>query len=148
MRSTGGSRGTFSISAILLLLTLAVASAIGEEGKASGPLDGKTFVVVTGEKGKQAKETDTLIFQDGKFRSTACDEFGFGEAPYAAAADGDAVKFTADAKSEKKGTIHWEGTVRGDKIDATYVWTDRAHWYKPNPKPVEKWAKGERKKSM
>jgi hypothetical protein len=37
-------------------------------------------------------------------------------------------------------------TVKGDKIEASYVWVDASHWYKPNPKPLEKWAKGEQKK--
>jgi hypothetical protein len=27
-----------------------------------------------------------------------------------------------------------------------YVWTDAAHWYKPNPKLLGKWGKGDWKK--
>ena len=53
----------------------------------------------------------------------------------------------ADITSEKKGKIHWEGTVQGDRIQVSYVWVDRSHWYKPNPKPVEKWGEGELKNS-
>jgi len=32
------------------------------------------------EKGKTKGDRDTLIFKDGKFRSTACDVYGFSEA--------------------------------------------------------------------
>jgi hypothetical protein len=42
--------------------------------------------------------------------------------------------------------MNWRGTVQGDKIEIRYVWTDSAHWYKPNPKPLENWGKGELKK--
>ena len=50
------------------------------------------------------------------------------------------------AAGPKSGKIQWEGTVRGDQIDVRYVWTDAAHWYKPNLKPLEKWGKGDLKK--
>jgi len=43
--------------------------------------------------------------------------------------------------------MHWEGKIEGNKIDAQYVWIDNPHWYKPNPKPLEKWSKGELKQS-
>lgn len=40
----------------------------------------------------------------------------------------------------------WKGTVKGDRIEVGYVWIDASHGYKPNPKPMEKRAKGELKK--
>ena len=120
--------------------------AFGGEGSASGALDGKIFVVEQGEKGESANETDTLIFKSGKFRSVGCDKYGFGEGAYSATIEGDTIRFVAETTSEKKGKMRWEGTVRGNKIDVTYVWIDRSHWYKPSPKPLEKWAKGELKK--
>jgi hypothetical protein len=42
--------------------------------------------------------------------------------------------------------IYRKETVKGDIIHVSYVWVDKSHWYKPNPKPVEYWAKGELKK--
>jgi hypothetical protein len=75
--------------------------------------------------------------EEGGVRDLVMNEPGCGEGPFP----------RAETKSEKKGRMHWEGTVRGDKIDVHYVWTDKSHWYKPNPKPLEKWAKGELKKS-
>lgn len=148
MRPTSYIRGIFKVLAVFLLVAGVEGLAIGSHHESTGGvLDGKTFVVHQGEKGKEAKGEDTLIFKDGKFRSVECDQYGFSEAPYMATVEGDTIKFVADTTSEKKGKIHWEGTVQGDKIDATYVWTDKSHWYKPNPKPLEKWAKGEMKKS-
>ncbi len=104
-------------------------------------------MVQQGEKGKEAKGTDTLVFKNGKFRSVGCDKYGFGDGAYTTTVQGDAIRFVADTMSETKGRMHWEGTVRDDKIDVNYVWIDKSHWYKPNPKPLEKWAKGELKKS-
>ena len=34
----------------------------------------------------------------------------------------------------------------GAQIDIRHVWTDAAHWYKPNPTPLEKGGKGDWKK--
>lgn len=141
------SRGVLLLFLVVLFIAWGVLPAVGEEGTASGVLDGKTFMVNQGEKGKEAKGTDTLIFKNGKFRSAGCDEYGFGEGAYMATVQGDTIAFVADTMSETKGKMHWEGTVRGDKIDVTYVWTDKSHWYKPSPKPLEKWARGELKKS-
>jgi len=148
MRSTGFLSGIFTVLAVFLLMTGGNGLAIASDHESSGGvLDGKTFMVKQGEKGEEAKGSDTLIFKDGKFRSMGCDKYGFGEAPYKATVEGDTIKFVSDTTSESKGKIHWEGTVQGDKIDATYVWIDKSHWYKPNPKPLEKWSTGELSKS-
>jgi hypothetical protein len=58
----------------------------------------------------------------------------------------DGKTFEAVTTSPTKGKMTWKGTVTGGKIDVSYVWVDASHWYKPNPKPQEKWAKGELKK--
>jgi uncharacterized protein YdeI (BOF family) len=111
-----------------------------------GPLDGKTFVVETGEKGKSGRDKDTLTFKGGNFHSTGCDQYGFGDGAYTSTVDGDAIQFEAVTTSPTKGKMTWKGSVKGDKIEVVYVWVDSYHWYKPNPKPLEKWAKGEMKK--
>lgn len=111
-----------------------------------GPLDGKTFAVNTGDKGKGGSDKDTIVFRNGMFRSMACDKYGFGEGAYSATEKDGVVYFEADTASPSKGKIHWNGTVKDDKIELSYTWTDSSHWYKPNPKPVEKWGRGELKK--
>ena len=138
--------GVYLLSAILLLLTGMFTPAFVSGATANGVLDGKTFVVEQGEKGEKAEYTDTLIFKDGRFRSTGCDQYGFGDGAYTTKVDGDTIQFVADTMSEKKGKMHWEGTIKGGMIDVSYVWTDRAHWYKPFPGPREYWAKGELQK--
>jgi hypothetical protein len=141
------SREIHLLMGVFLLLAWEVSPALGGGGSASGVLDGKTLLVEQGDKGEKAKGTDTLIFRNGRFRFSGCDKYGFGDGAYTTTVEGDTVRFIAETTSETKGKMHWEGTVRGDKIDVSYVWTDRSHWYKPNPKPWEKWAKGELKKS-
>ena len=57
------------------LLVLAIVLCVGlfsisrDVSAGQGPLDGKTFVVETGEKGKSGGDKDTLTFKDGNFRS-------------------------------------------------------------------------------
>jgi hypothetical protein len=127
----------------LLLACMAQAGAEAE-GSAKGALDGKVFVVETGRKGKQASGKDTILFRNGMFLSTIREKWdGFGPGTYTAATNGDADTFTADSVSRTRGTMHWEGTVQGDRIDVRYTWADTPRWYQSTPTPTEYWAKGE-----
>ena len=134
------------------LLVLAIILCVGlfsisrDVSAGQGALDGKTFAVETGEKGKSGGDKDTLTFKDGNFRSAGCDQYGFGDGAYTSSVQGDSIQFEAVTTSTTKGIMTWKGTVTGDKIEVAYVWVDASHWYKPNPKPLEKWAKGELKK--
>ena len=134
------------------LLVLAIVLCVGlfsisrDVSAGQGALDGKTFMVETGEKGKSGGDKDTLTFKDGNFRSAGCDQYGFGDGAYSSSVKGDSIQFEAVTASPTKGKMTWKGTVTGDKIEVAYVWVDSSHWYKPNPKPLEKWAKGELKK--
>ena len=134
------------------LLVLAIVLCVGlisisrDVFAGQGTLDGKTFAVETGEKGKSGGDKDTLTFKDGNFHSAGCDQYGFGDGAYTSNVIGDTIRFEAVTTSPTKGKMIWKGTVTGDKIEVGYVWVDSSHWYKPNPKPVEKWAKGELKK--
>ena len=134
------------------LLVLAIVLCVGlfsisrDVSAGQGALDGKTFTVETGEKGKSGGDKDTLTFKDGNFRSAECDQYGFGDGAYTSSVQGDSIQFEAVTTSTTKGKMTWKGTVTGDKIEVAYVWVDASHWYKPNPKPLEKWAKGELKK--
>jgi len=134
------------------LMVLAIVLSVGlfsiprEVFAGQGSLDGKTFVVETGEKGKAAADKDTITFRDGNFHSMGCDKYGFGDGAYTSIVNGDVIQFEAITTSPTKGKMTWKGTVKGDKIEMSYIWVDASHWYKPNPKPMEKWAKGELKK--
>jgi len=139
--------GVYFLSAVFLLLAGMFTPAFVSGATANEVLDGKTFVVDQGEKGEKAESKDTLIFKDGRFHSLGCDQYGFGDGAYTTKVEGDTIHFIADTMSDKKGRMHWEGTVKGDMIDVSYVWTDRAYWYKPFPGPREYWAKGELKKA-
>ena len=98
-----------------------------------GALDGKTFEGVFLERGKTKGDADTLIFKDGRFRSTACDRYGYGEAPYKATAEGDTVRFETETTSTKYGALKWKGWIRGDKLDAT------AMMMQEGKAPIENW---------
>ena len=96
-------------------------------------LDGRRFDGVFIERGKTSGDADTLTFQGGRFRSSACDRYGYSDAPYQASAAGDAVAFQAETVSPKYGKLNWRGVVRGDKLDAT------ATSLREGKPPVENW---------
>jgi hypothetical protein len=119
---------------------LALALALSCMAAAAGPLDGRSFQGVFLERGKTSGDADTLIFKDGRFRSTACDKYGYSDAPYRASVQGDVVHFETETESPRYGKLIWKGVVRDGKLDAvaTAVRSGKA--------PVENWiVAGERR---
>lgn len=123
---------------LVCVIAFGVIPAVAQD--ASGILDDKVFVGSTGEKGKKADDQDELQFKNGRFRSVGCDEWGFGDTSYTAKTDGDIIKFQAVTVSPKHGKIEWDGTVKGDTLEATYVWTKK-RWYWKDAH-MEKWFNG------
>jgi hypothetical protein len=82
-------------------------------------LDGRNFLGVVLECGKTEGDADTIVFEDGRFRSIACDRYGYGDGPYTTIAAGDTVTFEAQTESPKYGKLLWHGVVRGRRLDAT-----------------------------
>ncbi len=96
-------------------------------------LDGRRFKGVFLERGKTSGDADTLSFQGGRFRTSACDRHGYSDAPYTTSVQGDEVRFEAETESPKYGKLQWKGVVRGDKLDAT------ATMLRSGKPPVENW---------
>ena len=96
-------------------------------------LDGRTFEGVVLECGKTSGDADTLVFKNGRFRSTACDKYDYGDAPYKTVAVGDTVRFEAETSSPKYGKLNWSGAIRGAKLDATVMMEQKGK------APVENW---------
>jgi hypothetical protein len=97
------------------------------------PLDGRQFNVhiVRDDAGKDGKNRglgDQLTFSNEKFSSAICKKYNFAEAPYWVRIEGDRVHFLAELASPTDGTMRWEGTMRGDTLEATMRWT-KTRWY-------------------
>ena len=90
---------------------------------AAGVLDGRTFTLMVKDPSKPSAEPDTLVFAGGTMRSAACDPYGFTAATYTPTNEAGAVTFIADAKSPKEGMNHWVGSVKGEVIEGTFVWS-------------------------
>ena len=99
-------------------LTVAALLSAGAQAQS---LDGRTFTGVFLERGKTSGDPDTLIFKDGRFRSTACDRYGYSDAPYKAVAVADGTRFETETQSPKYGKLVWSGYVREGKLDATVM---------------------------
>jgi hypothetical protein len=99
-------------------------------GSISHLLDGKVFLVKSGEQGKEASHhNDYLIFRDGMFTSSDCAVvLDFRESTYSATTQVGGIRFRAQSTSPAHGTMIWDGTVRGDVMDATARWIDK-RWY-------------------
>jgi hypothetical protein len=96
-------------------------------------LDGRSFQGVFLERGKTSGDADTLTFKNGRFHSSACDQYGYSDAPYKTAAAGDGMRFEAETQSAKYGKLQWNGVIRGNKLDAVVMMEQKGK------KPIENW---------
>ena len=119
--------------ALAIALGAAAAAHAAPAAAQGTSLDGRRFDGVFIERGKTSGDADTLTFQGGRFRSSACDRYGYSDASYQASAAGDAIAFEAETDSPKYGKLRWKGVVRGDKLDAT------ATSLREGKPPVENW---------
>ncbi len=110
-------------------------------------LDGKTFFGEFGRKDEKVEGNDELIFKDGRFRSTVCDQYGFGDGDYTAAVKGDATAFEAETFSVNEGKIKWSGKIKGNVLHGTFTWHRPGKWYRVSKAPVEYWIRGQLKRS-
>jgi hypothetical protein len=99
-------------------VALAMASVFPAYAETSA-LDGRSFEGVFIQRGKTSGDSDTLIFKEGRFHSTACDRYGYSDAAYRTASAGDVTRFEAETKSAKYGRLVWNGAIRAGKLDAT-----------------------------
>src|SRR6185436_18970178 len=120
------------LKSILGLFALAAAIVPPSVAHANG-LDGRTFQGVFLERGKTSGDADTITFKDGRFRSSACDRYGYSDAPYKAVAAADGTRFEAETQSAKYGKLLWSGQVRGGKLDVTVM------MQRDGKAPVENW---------
>jgi hypothetical protein len=106
----------FSVCASLISTNLNVAFA-------KDSLDGRSFSIELTETNKNEASKDELIFKDGSFFSTGCEKYGFSPASYESKSKGDAILFESTLNSDKEGKTEWEGSVKGDKITGTMIWS-------------------------
>jgi hypothetical protein len=116
--------------ALLASLCFALGVSIGSEAvNAADALEGKVFVGHTGPAGSTAIDgEDEIIFKNGRFLSTSCNNWGFDSPPYRASVEPDGIHFEAVTKSPRHGQIQWRGVVTGNTLEATYLWT-KQRWY-------------------
>lgn len=101
-------------------------------------LDGMKFKGPTGEKGKNTHHEDILRFDNGKFTSSECYQFGFVGGPYTATVQSGSIHFTAETVSPTHGKMNWKGTLTGKTLEVDYSWTKqrwlwttyREYWFK------------------
>lgn len=82
-------------------LSMAVARPVVAQTAA---LDGRRFEGVILQRGKSSGDADTLTFRDRRFRSSACDRYGYSDAAYRSSALGDGIAFEAETVSAKYGS--------------------------------------------
>ncbi|MEL6641638.1 MAG: hypothetical protein AAFP98_10050 [Pseudomonadota bacterium] len=100
---------------------------------ATGALDGKTFRIYGGDPGSGAVLEDDIIFRDGTFQSTDCENYcNFGWSDYQTKTIDGVIHFTSTAICpDAPHTVVWYGRVTGDEVVIDGTWTTR-RWYWTN----------------
>ncbi len=71
---------------------------------------------------------DVFIFQDGKFVSQSCLDWGFTPAPYWVRPEADGLHFLAELTSPDHGKMRFQGVYKGETINGTVQWR-KERWY-------------------
>jgi hypothetical protein len=82
-------------------------------------LDGHKFDGIVLECGKTTGDAESIVFRNGRFHSSACDAYQYGDGPYTAVASDEGFTFSAETESPKYGKLRWNGVVRGRRLDGT-----------------------------
>ena len=98
-------------------LRMAGTAAAGQASRAA--LDGRNFDGIVLKCGETSGDADTLSFKAGRFRSSACDPYGYGDGAYTATRSGETIAFEAETESAQYGKLLWKGVVRGPRLDGT-----------------------------
>jgi hypothetical protein len=116
-------RNKFFAPGVLVLALVLGSAGPAFAAKAKPGEQGNWKVKVTPDAASAAKGEkefdDTLVLSKGKFRSTACEPFGFGESPYRLEGN----NWLTDGLSKKEGKNHWHGEIAGDSVTGQMTWT-------------------------
>ena len=106
--------------------------------ESSGALDGKAFTVLGTDVESGAVLEDELIFREGTFQSTDCQEYcDFGWSDYQTKDVDGVIHFTATTLCpDAPHTVVWYGQVEGDTITLDVTWTTR-RWYWTNQMMIQ-----------
>jgi hypothetical protein len=114
---------TPGVLVLVLALGFAGTAAAAKGAKKNAGEEGTWTVKVTPDAASAAKGEkefdDTLVLHKGKFRSSACEAYGFGEAAYRVEGN----HWMADGASPKEGRNHWHGELTGGTVDGEMTWT-------------------------
>ncbi len=94
-------------------------SAVLTRATPSRLLDGRRFDGIVLECGKTTGDADSITFEGGRFRSSACDRYGYGDGAYAARESATGIEFDCMTESPTYGQLRWRGVVQGARMDAT-----------------------------
>ena len=105
------------ITAGLLLIAIAV-----QAQQTQGLLDGKKFSIQL-MKGGTLDSKETIVFDQGMMDPLDCHQYGFTAAKYEGKNSNGMFTWRSVSKSDKEGTMSWQGEITGDKIEGNVSWT-------------------------
>lgn len=106
-------------SAVILFLFMHI-QAFSQQPPAT-VLDGKQYKIDLMKDGKLDSK-ETLVFENGMMDALECHQYGFSATRNNVKQAGDLITFMVISKSEKEGTMNWQGKVTGENIEGSVSW--------------------------
>jgi hypothetical protein len=91
-------------------------------------LEGVRFIGPFGAEEEADPKEDVFAFENGKFSTASCLEWGFRPAPYWLRRDAKGLHFLAELKSPEHGTMRYEGVFDGKELVVVGYWK-KERWY-------------------
>jgi hypothetical protein len=124
---------------LVAVLAIVLLGSSMSRARMSDPFEGNWKITATPDGADGKAFDDVLNFNGGKLTSTQMQKNGFKTTAYDDDTRGrTTATFTAEAKSDKGGTMKWNGTITGPEIRGDLEWT------KPDGKVIHYSYTGER----
>ncbi len=114
---------------LITLIVFCVSVAFADDSSLSElHLDNRRFIGPMGVQGDPNPPDDEFMFEDGKFVSKSCLDWGFSPARYWVRNEKDGLHFLAELSSPDHGEMRYEGVFDGQLIKGRVMWK-KERWY-------------------
>lgn len=122
-------KGFLYFIAIVVFYVASTTSVYAQKEAKDQILSGKVFtieLVAQGGKKEAKPESDEISFKADKFTSKLMKtENEFSSASYTVSESSGVITFEAESKNKSEDVLKWTGTITGEAVEGTAVWTTK-----------------------
>jgi hypothetical protein len=86
-------------------------------------LDGRTFLIESFNPDGSKSGEEYIYFKNSTIEGSECNKYGYDKPTYTCEKSGENTIFKATMKSEKEGSLAWNGSIIGSTMTGTSLWS-------------------------